>query len=378
MNSNAHRSPRPFGAAQYRAAILFTALALCLPLSLFACRSGGRGGDDAYPPTARILSESRMWLPADGGRTIHMPRLMGDAYTLWSPLSPKEQALAPDVALLPGAAALNSRLLWAEEDIVRRYLHRLLKYYRSTTSLVLARASHHLPIVLAGVRQQGLPRELAALPLVESAFEPACVSSAGAAGLWQLMPQTARRFGLTVNSNVDERFDVQKSTQAATRYLTYLYNIFQNWPLTIAAYNCGEGTMQKALQRYGKCELTELVRKCRNDDPENRALKEETMRFVPQFAAAVLVLDNSRELGLSAENLLRQLPNTDFPALTSQTNRAKAAPMPEHSDRLRLQGNYTAPDVAPSLAPDPNPQLSPAHSGTPPPLPNIARLVKQE
>ena len=91
------------------------------------------------------------------------------------------------------------------------------------------------------MRCQG-PLELKYLPIIESALNPSAVSRAGAAGLWQFMLATGRRYGLQVNSLVDERRDPIKATWAAARYLRELYDIYHDWNLVIAAYNCGPGT----------------------------------------------------------------------------------------------------------------------------------------
>jgi hypothetical protein len=104
------------------------------------------------------------------------------------------------------------------------------------------------------------------------------------------MPDTARRFGLRVNSKVDERFNVAKATRAATAYLSWLYYYFGDWPLAVAAYNCGEGTMKKALESSGSASLDALTAHCRAQPEELSPLKEETLRFVPQFAAAILFM----------------------------------------------------------------------------------------
>lgn len=313
--------PRSASAATRRlsAFCLLLGLACVLP----ACRAPGRAGDAEGPPPARVASVSRVILPADGGRTIRVPRLMGDAYALWSPLHAGERTAAVDYTALNLDARLDMWLAHAEESTVRRYLRRLTEARRGATDQVLRRAARHLPVVLDGVRRQGLPVELACLPLVESAFEPRCVSSAGAAGLWQLMPQTARRFGLVVNKDIDERFDVAKATQAATRYLAYLYTLFQDWPLALAAYNCGEGAMRRAMRQYGGRTLAEVVRRCRDDDAATQALREETLRFVPQFAAAVLVLHKSPELGLNETPLL---PRLSAPAPSASALGAEPGP----------------------------------------------------
>jgi len=100
----------------------------------------------------------------------------------------------------------------------------------------------HLRDVL---RREGLPEWLVLVPEVESGYDPRAVSSKGAAGIWQLMPATARAFGLRVDEEVDERFDPIKSTEAAVRYIKYLKNKFGSWLAVLVAYNWGEGNLLK-------------------------------------------------------------------------------------------------------------------------------------
>lgn len=114
------------------------------------------------------------------------------------------------------------------------------------TQREVARLPRAVPAIL---RAQGLPASLIAIPAVESGFSPLAVSPKGAAGLWQLMPDTARRFGLVVTPERDDRFDPFKSTFAAASYLKLLYNEFHNWPLVLAAYNAGENRVERATAR---------------------------------------------------------------------------------------------------------------------------------
>ena len=293
-------------------------------------------------PASRAISTSRVVLPAAGGQTIQVPTvMMADAYELWHPLDEKETKRPRGVARAPAGPLDRNLTAWlpaTETEVMDRYLYRLTNSRRDLAVRVLGRAETYLPIILESLGARGLPSELACLPMVESAFEPRAVSPAGAAGLWQLMPGTARRFGLTVNAEIDERFDVRKSTAAATAYLSTLYGIFNDWPLALAAYNCGEGAMQRALSRTNTCSLSELTEVCRSGG-FGSPLAEETLRFVPQFAAAVQIMTNSNSYGL-----------TDHAVLNVA---AHAIPTQGDESSLMLLGRYDT---------EPKPQIMPARS----------------
>ena len=135
--------------------------------------------------------------------------------------------------------------------IVRGYIARYTNPRYGTISRILGLSQYYFPLIEEELIKAGLPVELRALPIIESALNPTAVSRMGAAGLWQFMPSTGKLYGLEVNSLVDERRDPVRSTQAACRYLKDLYAIYNDWSLAIAAYNCGPGNVNKAIARSG-------------------------------------------------------------------------------------------------------------------------------
>ncbi|QID32909.1 lytic transglycosylase domain-containing protein [Pampinifervens florentissimum] len=173
----------------------------------------------------------------------------------------------------------------------REEIRRFMDYYLSNRrffELTLQRANYYMPLIKPIVRKHGLPEELALLPVIESAFNNFAVSRSGAAGLWQFIPSTARRYGLRVDQFVDERFDVLKATDAAMRYLKDLYSMFGNWELALASYNCGENCVAR---RTGGIDFWAT----------QRFLPEETRNYVPAFFAVLLLARDPEKYGLSVK-----------------------------------------------------------------------------
>ena len=162
-------------------------------------------------------------------------------------------------------------------ELVRSYIKRYTDG-SGLMSRVLALAQYYFPMIEEELLKAGLPVELRAMAIIESALQATIVSRAGASGLWQFMPVTARAYGLEVNSMVDERFDPYKATKAACKYMKDLYKMYNDWSLAIAAYNCGPGNVNKALARAG-------------GNPQSFwdvywYLPSETRGYVPAFIAA--------------------------------------------------------------------------------------------
>lgn len=133
------------------------------------------------------------------------------------------------------------------------------------------------PLIEPILREGGVPTELAAVVLIESGGQPMALSPKGARGIWQFMPDTAQRYGLTVIPGTDERLDVQKSTRAAARYLRGLYQRFGSWPLALAAYNAGEDAVDAASERARSADFTRI----------SSWLPLETRNYVPAVLSAM-------------------------------------------------------------------------------------------
>jgi len=162
----------------------------------------------------------------------------------------------------------------------------------------LARLDLLRPIIEPELARAGLPVELSGMVQVESGAQTFALSPRGARGLWQLMPDTARRYGLAVTTQRDERLDAYKSTRAAARYLRTLYAQFGNWSLVFAAYNAGEQTVHRAIDRSGTTDFFQL----------NRLLPAETRSYVPAvWASFAQFSDGGRTTHLGS--LLRDRPN---------------------------------------------------------------------
>lgn len=160
----------------------------------------------------------------------------------------------------------------------------------------IMRSHMYLPYIKQHMKEQGLPEEISYLPFMESGFNVLAYSRAGAAGLWQFMPATGRKYGLTVRRGIDERRNPLKSTRAAAQYLKTLYNMFGDWGLAMASYNAGEGKIMKAIKRLGVKDFFEL-HKQNHKLPYKYQLRKETLDFVPRFLAVCKLVKNLDILG---------------------------------------------------------------------------------
>lgn len=182
---------------------------------------------------------------------------------------------------------------------VKKEMARLLHENRKHTIAVGRRSAKYLAQSREIFRKHGLPEELACLAIVESGFNTQAMSRSGAAGAWQFMPATGRSYGLVQDAYMDERLDPYKSGDAAARYLKKLYSRFNNWHLAVAAYNAGEGKIQRAVNASGKKDFFELAEKNSSLSPKLQ-LKKETLDYVPRLLAISKIIHNMDEVGLSS------------------------------------------------------------------------------
>lgn len=166
-------------------------------------------------------------------------------------------------------------------EVVQKFIDRYAGRLRRTVSIMLGKSNFYMPTFEEALEVYGLPLELRYLPVIESALNPNAVSSVGAGGLWQFMVSTGKRYGLKVNTLIDERRDLVKASYAAAHYLSDLYDIFGDWNLVIAAYNCGPGNIQKAIQRAGGVKDYWQI---------YPYLPAETRGYVPAFIAANYIM----------------------------------------------------------------------------------------
>jgi membrane-bound lytic murein transglycosylase D len=182
--------------------------------------------------------------------------------------------------------------------------HQFVEYFAfkkaGFTKRMLEKRDTYFPIYEKYLKQYNLPDELKYLSLIESGLEPKALSNKGAGGLWQFMPYTARGdFGLRVDSFVDERFDAERATEAACKYLGQLYRIFGDWHLALAAYNTGPGNVKRAIRKCGKSDFWGIY----------DCLPKQTREYVPQFIAMTYMMNFNSDHAIHAEKYLHVIPS---------------------------------------------------------------------
>jgi membrane-bound lytic murein transglycosylase D len=209
--------------------------------------------------------------------------------TMLSPVMCVEQT--PDSVFVQRLQELPYVVELPYNQIVRRYILRYLQHSPKQVAGLLKKEMYYMPIFQNILSQYELPYELAYLPIIESALNPNARSHMGAVGLWQFMPTTGKKYGLEINSLVDERRDPIKSTHAAAKFMNALYSVFKDWNLVIAAYNCGPGNVNKAIYRAGgKRDFWSIY----------PFLPKETRAYLPLYIAAVYTMNFAKYHGVCA------------------------------------------------------------------------------
>jgi len=176
---------------------------------------------------------------------------------------------------------------------VQRFLDAYQTDLRSHLIRSLERGSRYLPQMASILVEEGVPPELAYLPIIESGYRIDAVSHAGAVGPWQFVRGTGRRYGLRIDGYVDERRDPEKATRAAARYLRDLHDMFEDWQLSLAAYNTGEANIARVRDRWQIDDFWEMSARGH--------LPAETCQFVPRFIAAMEIAKAPEDYGLEIE-----------------------------------------------------------------------------
>jgi membrane-bound lytic murein transglycosylase D len=187
-------------------------------------------------------------------------------------------------------AASVSQLPLSVNDAVLGYIDYFSNRGHKTLIYGLERAGRYRSMIQRILDEEGVPRELIHLAQAESGFIPRAVSRAAAGGMWQFLVWRGQEYGLTRNAYIDERMDPEKATRAAARHLHDLYKEFGDWYLAMAAYNCGDVTVQKAVERTGYADFWELR--------SRGALPRETTNYVPVILAMTIMDKNAAEYGI--------------------------------------------------------------------------------
>ena len=200
-----------------------------------------------------------------------------------------EGPIVSDSVYIDRLSRIPSIIEMPYNDVVKKYIEAYTGRLRNKVSFMLAAANFYMPMFEEALEAYDLPMELKYLPIIESALNPKAISRQRATGLWQFMLRTSQSYGLETNSLVEERFDPQKSTWAAVRYLKDLFDIYKDWNLVLAAYNCGPGNVNKAIRRAGgSTDYWELY----------PFLPKETRGYVPGFIAVNYVMTYYCEHGI--------------------------------------------------------------------------------
>jgi len=275
----------------------------------------GRGNDCSATPTSK-----KVMLVSPKKTKIHPVKMafliFGLAVglsLLWASQTHASYYTFPSPLTLCGEPVpLGDRRVWERMD--REFM--LHVYEHGQIYLWLKRSKRYFPYIEGRLKEKGMPDDLKYLLVAESSLLPRAMSNKGAAGFWQFIERTGKRFSLQKKTWIDERFDLVKSTEAAINYLKMLYDQFGKWTLAMAAYNCGEDRVKEEINQQGENDYYRL------------ALPQETERYIFRILAAKILLSDPKRYGL------------DLPE--------KEIYLPIETDQVTLQLPYSVPlkDIA--------------------------------
>lgn len=219
-------------------------------------------------------------------------KLVADSSEEYDMDSVKFESNVPDSVYLQRIKKMNSFISLPYNDIVKNYIILYSEKMPEKMANIMGLCQYYMPAFDEIFNRYDLPEELKAMAVIESAMNPLAVSRAGAKGMWQFMYSTAKMYGLHIDSFVDERMDPFKSAEAAAQYLQDSYEIFGDWNLAIASYNCGAGNVNKAIRRSGgKRAFWDIW----------PYLPKETRGYVPAFVGALYAMSFHKEHGIKPE-----------------------------------------------------------------------------
>jgi len=219
-------------------------------------------------------------LPANIASTIFQYQISRAVDTLL--IAPNDSII---LSFLKCEAAVPYNIPIVHNDRVHKSLYYIVTARNRVMEMLLSRAGHYLPMMQRLFAENGMPTDLAYLPILESGFNPKAYSYAHASGIWQFIPSTGKIYGLRYDYWLDERRDPVKATVAAIGYLKKLHNDFSDWHLALAAYNCGERRIERALEKAQAKTYWDLT------------LPKETMYYIPHFIAYQIVGKNPHCFG---------------------------------------------------------------------------------
>lgn len=215
----------------------------------------------------------------------------------------------PNIGFAVTGVALPEKIDFATEEVpidyfdVKESLEKELlinSYWHSQTLMLMKRSARYFGIIEPILKTNGVPDDFKYLALAESGFANV-ISPAGAVGFWQFIPQTGKDYGLEINNEVDERYNLEKSTEAACKYLKNSYNVYKSWTMAAASYNMGRSGLDKQIQRQYTNNYYDIL------------LNEETSRYIFRIIALKMIISDPRKYGfeMASEDYYQPIPNTE-------------------------------------------------------------------